>query len=583
MSYDASALQGVIETNVERIEGIIRRCSTHSTILHCMLEERRPFPHPNLSSPARQIRFLLGLLLMSEEPSEDETFSKQHWDATVGPLQELFHAYLRLFSPDDGDPFSQSEQWLHTRKVAMSAFLDYSQKGLLASVDQIVGRISLYLTPFDGQLLTNLGITATDAVSIGLWISDVCDRQIIASRPVGPGSTDEWSKLFANLGRINLLELKEQFGDKADLFWDQFTIARGDGEPIKYPTEQSVIERRPLIRSSDNDAILINLNLLFNAILLAGETCLVNGPIRDKYFSTRDDTLEHQAAETFARMLGPQAKVYRSLFETEDLQYEHDSVVVTPDVCLFLEVKASPPTEPFRDPDRAITRLKHNFRADTGIQAAYQQSLRLMQAIRQGGLTLFNRRGEKALSLPSSIQANCFCVCITRDSFGPLATYLSLLLEKDVADPYPWVVNIWDLENVSEAWKYFQWDGRQLKNFLSMRIQLHDKAYSDDELDYVGAYMRHCGLRTIVEADTDFVQLDPTYSSIVDDIYTHLHQGGKRVSINPVYPVHLNLRKSLMANTTVFEDTVPTGPIMIGRNEPCPCSSGVKFKKCHGK
>lgn len=25
-----------------------------------------------------------------------------------------------------------------------------------------------------------------------------------------------------------------------------------------------------------------------------------------------------------------------------------------------------------------------------------------------------------------------------------------------------------------------------------------------------------------------------------------------------------------------------TAPMKIGRNDPCPCGSGVKFKKCHG-
>jgi uncharacterized protein YecA (UPF0149 family) len=25
-----------------------------------------------------------------------------------------------------------------------------------------------------------------------------------------------------------------------------------------------------------------------------------------------------------------------------------------------------------------------------------------------------------------------------------------------------------------------------------------------------------------------------------------------------------------------------TGPTKIGRNDPCPCGSGKKYKKCHG-
>ena len=34
----------------------------------------------------------------------------------------------------------------------------------------------------------------------------------------------------------------------------------------------------------------------------------------------------------------------------------------------------------------------------------------------------------------------------------------------------------------------------------------------------------------------------------------------------------------------VMPNTKPSGqPQKIGRNDPCPCGSGKKFKKCHGK
>jgi preprotein translocase subunit SecA len=35
--------------------------------------------------------------------------------------------------------------------------------------------------------------------------------------------------------------------------------------------------------------------------------------------------------------------------------------------------------------------------------------------------------------------------------------------------------------------------------------------------------------------------------------------------------------------TTVDEDTVRAVVPRVGRNEPCPCGSGKKYKHCHGK
>ena len=35
--------------------------------------------------------------------------------------------------------------------------------------------------------------------------------------------------------------------------------------------------------------------------------------------------------------------------------------------------------------------------------------------------------------------------------------------------------------------------------------------------------------------------------------------------------------------TTVDDNTVVKAVPRVGRNEPCPCGSGKKYKQCHGK
>ena len=329
--------------------------------------------------------------------------------------------------------------------------------------------------------------------------------------------------------------------------------------------------------------MLFDFNILLSAILLTGEEALSRSSSRERYFRIRDRTLEDHAASVLRRILGANAKAYRNVFETPDSQHEHDLVVFTNDVCLFVEAKASPPDEPFRDPERAFVRLSRSFRSETGIQKAYDQSLRLLRSVRAQELTLYDEHGAEVLRLPPSIADSAFCVCVTRDSFGPQATFLSPLLSKDEDDPYPWAVNILDLEQLAEAWEYFGWDGRQLKSFLSQRIDLHDKVFSDDELDYVGAYIRHCGLHHFARSDYDLLALPSTHALIFDDIYLHRHHGQPRVSIDPSYPILDDLRESLRAGEPIPVDNLPSGAIKIGRNTACLCGSGVKFKKCHGQ
>ena len=216
--------------------------------------------------------------------------------------------------------------------------------------------------------------------------------------------------------------------------------------------------------------MLFDFNALLGAILSQSEEFLANGPSRAKFFRSRDKILEEQTTLALRRILRGKTEVHRNLFESPDLQREHDLVILTDEICLFVETKATPPAEPFRDPEKAFTRLRRSFRSDTGIQKAYEQSLSLYRMVRKGQMTLYDRTGSKVLQLPRTVSDRAFCVCVTNDSFGPIATFLSLLLRKKADDPYPWVVSILDLQQIAEMWEGFRWDGRQLKSYLSQRI-----------------------------------------------------------------------------------------------------------------
>lgn len=55
-------------------------------------------------------------------------------------------------------------------------------------------------------------------------------------------------------------------------------------------------------------------------------------------------------------------------------------------------------------------------------------------------------------------------------------------------------------------------------------------------------------------------------------------------SLNPAMPIMKpNIKGTLfMGVSVVVEDKQPTLP-KVGRNDPCPCGSGKKYKRCHGK
>ena len=594
-----------VKEHAQNIRGIIQGCSTESVVRNCLVRSMIDnLPFHELYSPARQMNFLLALLLESKEPADAQEFGVSQWKEIVGHLQAAFSAYSWSHLTENESPTSQSRQEIDDLVTVRLAFIDYFQKTTLAFEEQFAKRIKLYLAPYDDYLSSKLGVNASASLTIARWIvessqkrldevySEYGDEELDLLRwATGEPNSSRLNSLegrrptsrvlaqLKDLGKVRRSELIRRYGKEGEEFWKLFTVGRGEGMGIDYPTEQSIVARNPLIRLSEDVAMLFRLETLFEAILLQGEECVLEGPLQKNYLRDRDRTLEKQAESALMRILGDKAQVYRNVYETAKRQHEHDLVILSNDICLFVEAKASPPVEPFRDPKRAIVRLRHHFNSNKGIQKSYDQSLRLLKSTREsGGLTLYNHAGGIAVDLPSETAARAFCVCVTRDSYGPLASFLSLMLKKESDDPYPWAVNVLDLENIAVAWEYFGWDGRQLKSYLSQRLPLHDRAVSDDELDFVGAFIQHCGLRRLFQSLFRLIVIPSWYSDIFDRIHFYRLRGEPKVTMGPTNPLFQETSKSV----GVLGMDLTRRSMRVGRNERCPCESGVKFKSCHG-
>lgn len=615
-------LEQEITTGLAELRELLANCSTYSVAGSCFAHIIRTAhssdSEERLESPAKQIPFLLGVLLSGAEPETPVEFGQAEWERAKSILDKLFSAYMLLYMPSEEELGSLAPQWHRVREVSMLAFLHYFNTGLLASVQQVVERIKIYLVPFDFELSEAIGISASQALSICQWISErlqssLDDLQASAEAErehrvqfLDKAKNENWSidalkaaaqdpayfkkveKLLSEmktLGVVSLPDLKRAFPSIADIFWRQFCVGRGEGPEIRYPTEQSVFETKPLIRISGTEAFCPLANGLFTALLLVGERTLSQSPTRDRFLRSRDKTLETETLKKIRSFLSSKATIWSEVFETPESQYEHDVIAVDDALCLIVEAKASPPVEPFRDPDRAFIRLRDAFGADKGIQKAYDQANRIVLKLKAGNVVpLYDARGQEVGHLSPDQSKLTIAICVTRDNFGPLATNLSLLLEKDASDSYPWVVNIIDLSNLAEVWSYFRWGSTEFRKYLEQRILLHGKVFSDDELDYAGYFLRHGSFDSVIKARADLLSLNSEYSSLFDDIYRHLHAGGPPVALKQTDPVLMDLKSSLISGQPIFVDYEghPISRKKIGRNEPCPCGSGKKYKRCCG-
>jgi hypothetical protein len=610
-----STLKEDLDVNVAELRQLVSRCSTVSVTGWCfsyVVMGQNQKREIDLHSPDRQVAFLLGIMLSSPEPDAPTDWTADIWKRVIGLLNEISGTYMQLYFPHEDERNKLTRDWWRIREVAMLTFMHYFNTGLLASVEQIKDRLGHDIRPFDEELQSLIGIRSADAADICHFLAsrlqyDLDEFQRLAfevgeeldanpalanTEPtsLGPpvmdptfvGKAVSFIERLRGLGLVKLVDIEANFPDTARAFWATFSVSRGQGQAISYPTEQSLFDVRPLIRIDDGTAFCITANSLFYGVLAASEDRLAHSPSASKFFHARDKSLERQVAQCARALLGKGVTVWEGVCETPDGQNEHDVIAFDDRLCIIFEAKASPPREPLRDPERAFVRIRDAFRSDTGIQKAYNQGNRIVRRILKGEIVpLFDRNGSQVGSISRGSRF-ALCACVTRDDFGPLATNLQLLLEKTDHDAYPWALNILDLSTLAEAWTYFGWDSTQLRSYLEKRLPIHGRVFAAYELDYAGCFVRHGGFDSLMASGADLVQLGTEYSDVFDDIYRHLHAGGPAVVIDQKEPFMWDVRRSLAAGKVV---PVPTSGQYgnVGRNAPCPCGSGKKYKKCHGR
>lgn len=599
---------------VADIKRLIRDAPTEDVVGQCIKDNlaaaNSEEPEHHLSSPAKQQAFLLTLLLATPPPLIRRRLTEADWERLYEQLQEAFMAYMEIFWPTAEEVGSLSAPWLRAREVALPAFLHYFNTGLLAHVEQVKNRIQRYVVPFDAVLEERWGLSASDALEVAIWVHDrlahstdelttawkdaravqTRAEEIAADRGMpmeeaAAAAMDELSvrdlpeRLQSGVHRLSALtpsEVNAAFPAAGPSYLDVFVAGRGTLSDITYPTEEYAWEAKAAVSCGEDRALIPSVNGLYTSVLVAAERELEGSSAREAYHRNRDRQLEREVVECFGRIF-PNAQLLENVFETPDQHFEHDLVLLHEDAALIVEAKAAPPVAPFRDPERAFTRLRHAFRRDSGIQHGFEQAARIRRRLEGGEpVALYDSSGALVTHLDPEAIKHPICVCVTRDDFGYLATNLSLLLEKEDGEPFPWVLNVLDLDTIAGAWEHLSWGPSELLKYLRWRLRCHGKVMGSDELEFLGYHIRHGSLRAAVESDGDFMQLDPGYSDFFDELYYHQYLDGPAPDSEVVEPVVSDLRRSLEAGVPVF---IPrTAP--PGRNDECPCGSGKKYKKC---
>lgn len=553
--------------SVQRLRDILTQASTRDILERCH-KESVSFDAGQIAlmSKARQLQLLLRVAMESSEPDAATPLTDRQWNMMVKELNQIF------FGAQVDSFLTSGPETL----PAQFAQFHYYNNTLLAEPQQIAQAINTDLVQFDDVLLSNVGITATRSLELSLAIfgslqdgvsaGEHTHLQKLFSTP--PVASSDGSPPSFEQRLIDLHRLHEGFGRDAETFLDLFSIGRGDGPPVEHSHERNPIESLVFFRVDAKEAFWFSWNSVLEGVYRGLEDAIWETGARDSYARRRAKRLETDAFKYIKAISGRHMCVMQNVFETPERRDEHDIVAFDEQRCIIVEVKSTRLKPPLHDPSKAYERLRQAMKSSTGIQHAYRQAAALRSRVIGDGATLYNQKGEVIASIPKLSPENVVCVCVTLDSFGPLATYgLNQLIDPLPEQPFPWVVNIWDLESIALAWQEFRWDFRHFWNFLSQRLRLAQHLMADDELDYAGAYIRHIGLEGLANA-TDTPQfLHPWNQDIFEALYRSSGHDRRRFILEPL---------------PAFRDKSNRPVTKVARNAPCPCQSGFKFKRCHG-
>lgn len=551
-------------------------------------EQSDIFSKTKLMSPQKQYTYLAGLLMSTHDKSNGRIIQEDDWEIygeLEDAVQEITFEYINAFL--NIDPKAATED-IKKNLVSMEAFISYFDMGILRYPEQTINLIRTLYGGFDLELEHISGLTTGDFIAFYELVYDTFEEAMNASayavgglkeflssfNPYAVDIEQEYERFLSfvqgetrkklqnamnNLNCIKTISVLERFGkEKGRRLLDTFGLYRQEYDFTYYNSTNPFAEK-PLCWLDEGETLYIVhpqflLNAIYNYITDVLER--PNNSFAEKYKKIKADVVEHQFLELLKRIFGEQAKYHTSVCEERGTK-EHDIVVEFENYILLIEVKASKVREPFFNPEKGYVRVKDHFDSDTGIGGAYKQAIVLKRYIENKNCVVLYENKCKKFEIKDVSNKIVLPIVFTLNQFGGIAVNTSKLLEKDEDQPYPWVCNLHDFENIIDILSYLKKTSDDFIEYIVWRSQNHSRILSSDELDIIEGYFLDNKIRKA--NGESFLFFPPNGPSLIDKIYFDNH------GIPYDFPI-------MNAPVTKWPK--------VGRNDPCPCGSQKKYKKC---
>lgn len=551
-------------------------------------EQSDIFGKTKLMSPQKQYIYLAGLLMSTEDKSSGcatRGDDSRVYEEFENDVQEITLNYIRTFL--DVDPKSTRED-IERNLVSMDAFVSYFDMGILRYPEQTIELFRMLYSGFDAELEGLTGLTTADYIAFYELVSDTFAEAMSVSQyavndikrlldsfnPFAVDVEKEYDRFMSfahgdastklqnamdNMNSIKAKDVVKTFGkEKGEKLLEIFGLYR-KARDFQYYNGKNPFAEKPLSWIDNGETLfIVHPQFLLNAIFEYVTNILENpnNHFAEKYKKAKADIVENQFLKMLKSIFGERTIYHTSVCEERGTK-EHDIVVEFENYILIIEVKASKVREPFFNPEKGYVRVKDHFNSDVGIGGAYEQAIILKRFIEsKEEVTLYENKKDR-FEIHDISKKEILPIVFTLNQFGGLAINTSRLLEKDQHQPYPWVCNLHDLENIIEILNYLGKTPNDFIEYIIWRNQNHEKIIASDELDVIERYFIDEQIK--VTKEWEYLFFPPNGPSLIDKIYYN--------------------KQGIPYDYTVTSTPSKKTP-KIGRNEHCPCGSGKKFKKC---
>jgi len=520
-----------IEKKIDELQEIVSKYDTESFAgFFSFFMKRHPDPAADIDlnkfgSKLKDFLYLIGLNVFSNQKgSEKLKFSNRD----IGRL---------------ADKLNQIKDFYYPKKIS-----DYNHESIL---HEMALRNHQVFTPFEEIIIEDFGFDINFLIEIGKEIelismikakkqmSFMHSKEFVDFNNKIQFKKESFSRSFGLLSEENqdafhsffsktyahlMFKAEELYNrldaEKVGKFLSLFSCEPIPDAKVRYYTAENPFELKPLLKFPNGNYLVLYGKQIPISIYKLLYAHLFNDPNYNvKLRKHREKSLEQKVTEVFKTFFTQkEAFFYENYFVEKN--YEQDLLIIYKGNAIIIEIKASKLREPFRDVEKAVTRLKDDFK--NSIQYGFEQCLRVEDYFYDDKpFEITNEKGKVLYKINPSKIKYIFSIVVTLERFGSLQTDLGLLLQKDDDIEFPWCVYIDDLEVFLLALKQnISNPTSQFLNFLKLRREMHGRMYSIDELDVCASYLQSPKkFKMYSEANDTYLTFSPYEQGDFDKLY----------------------------------------------------------------